>query len=528
VATTVSGRLESARLALSQGKFEQAAKLLALCSKRGKPTSAQRVTISEYWTWLGDDLRALKILGPPLSPNELETLEERNLVIELRKAYILAMGGARYLGLYLFDSIIELIKSPLEDIYPQAFQNRGYLHLSAGNFEKAEKFFLRALELYQPEDHQYFFITLGLHDCRLALGKYSEAYEILSKLPAHYSEQGDEKNLPSTLKAIYFQVKGENLQYQGKFKDAQALLEEAIKLFGSQENKDRAYAHKHLGVALLNQNKKESALEQLNISESLLLKKLATPMAIQEVYFWKYLCSEKGQTDKTLEPQQEVSLYCHPSFGLLSSKLRGDNQIKAAQWMDEATQGLIQNKGGIFIQGQKLQQCDYETILKKKQEESLDWLDLYSGRLILNNTTTLLDETTSYCLMALIGAGLLGVTEGLLLDFIFRQRFTRYEAAQDKLKKTIKKISKMGFQIERSKNTYFYNGYKLELGVYLPFKNSGIGPINLIKNLYPLGFSNPDLKKSLDLSTRGAQRLSKDWYDSGKVFKENPTFYKYL
>jgi hypothetical protein len=86
----------------------------------------------------------------------------------------------------------------------------------------------------------------------------------------------------------------------------------------------------------------------------------------------------------------------------------------------------------------------------------------------------------------------------------------------------------MGFQIERSKNTYFYNGYKLELGVYLPFKNSGIGPINLIKNLYPLGFSNPDLKKSLDLSTRGAQRLSKDWYDSGKVFKENPTFYKYL
>jgi|GEM_PF-6729501 len=501
-----SQALDLAAEKIRLGQTADATKILEKLSKRGKPDPFERIRLSEYWTWLGNDRKALIALGPLTGPADWPSLNPDALVVHLRQAYIFGMSGARYIGLDHFAAIKEILEHKhhidLTNIYPQIHQNLGYLNLIAGNFQEAKQFFNEAVKLYQKEDYQYFFIKLGIVDCELAAGDFISAHEILSNILPNQQK--------TLLSGIWHQVKGEALQLQGNLNEALEHLKTSIDILKESPNKDFAYALKHYGITLFKLNRKDEALKNLTKAQNILTKPYTTPMAIQEVNFWI------NTIDPTLLRKEEViSLSSYPNFSLVSF-LMGKSHEKFNNhqfpfWMKEqmtegSSDGILLSKGSIAT-------TTYSKAIDSWANQIV--LDLQAGILFTKvGLPTLLERNTTLALRALCSSGTIGVPEYLLFDFIYRSKFSDYEYAKDRLKKVIKKIKSLGFNITRENNTYFFHGYKKPYSLFLPYSHTFKGPLEYLRALYADGFNVTHIEKSLGLSKRKSQRLLKEWNES--------------
>lgn len=500
---------------LSRGEFGQAQKKIKNWVKKNSPTPEERVALSEFYMWMGQEEQSWKVLGPPKTSSEIAQLNSDELCVQLRLAYVLGMLGCRYVARHLSDAAFEVMKGQGMDVaklYPQFYQNYGYRHIITYEYSTARWGFEQALKLYPRESYQYFFISLGLCDCDSGEGNLADALERVEKL-LHSIEDRQ-------LLWIALQAKGEYLNFNGQVQEAYNVLQESLKLVKESEleqgTKDYAYLLKHLGVNFFLQGESDRALDALEQAKGILEKLDQTPNALMEVLFWIEKCSATR-----LSLEEQVTLRCYPIYSIYSQmagRLRApEDKTPLPPWL-VPYQYTVQHGDAWLLSAEGIEQVVYGELrneLKGRQ------IDLYSACLIEEGQVArVLTPLQVGLLQSLIGGGRRGVHEYLLLDRSYRQEFIDYQSALDRLKKAIRELGKLGFTIKKSKSTYVLELDISKVSVIFP---KDLNPREAYSYLSRLGHGEVSVELLVhifNIHERTAQRWMKSWREQN-ILQQN-------
>lgn len=428
---------------ISQGKSSSALIELKKWQKKNKSSAIEKITISEIYTWLGDDVSSWKVLGSPLSIREMEVASEDQMILQLRQAYLLGMFGAKFISYRLYHFATEKFSpQKLQQLYPQYYQNRGYLCISQYYPNEAVSYFAEARKLYPQDDYRFFFITLGLVDAHAMLGEFQTSLEYVENLISlNCFNQGD-------LFAILQQVKGEILNYLGKSKESFEIMTQSKKQFSKEnQSKDYAYLLKHLGLHQCWNGKIDIGIKYLQLAKELLLHETGTPTSLLEVLFWIELHYPESLTLK-----EKVMLRCYPSFSIYSQRLgRKYNQdsCRICPWVPTVKSNVDY---WLVEKNQILELNDYSTTSKKEP-----LIDFVSNSYCSEKEKIIFTPLEGRVLLALFGASERGVHLYHLTDKIYQHEFTTWEAGIDRVKKLLKSLSQKIENIEINLNTVKWN-----------------------------------------------------------------------
>ncbi len=314
-------------------------------------------------------------------------------------------------------------------------------------------------------------------------------------------------------------MKGEIHQYADELELARETLKESLQLFNSIEieNKDHAYACKHMGITLLKLGDDANALAELEKAHHLLEKSSPTAMSIQEVLFWKRRISP-------LKLQEEVFLRSHPSFSLISQTMEkyplAQDAKYLAKWMTPYIVDFKHTSMGLekILSGdlKNVTEISYQEFLNKNSH-SMNTLDL-AGNILWKFkskekdpwNSILLSEIQGRLLYALVSTSLTGISENQLMDFIFQENFVNYESAKDRLKKavkTLKALDSSSFTIVKERGNYKWIGHQGAIRIFIPLNFRGQGIHHYLKEALPKIFTCEQLAKKLKISSKQSYRL---------------------
>lgn len=490
--------LQKIKKLIAEGKSSQAKFAIKKWIKKNSATPSERVTLSELYNWLGEDLAAWKILGPIPSLNDLQNKPHLNLGLHLRQCYTLGMLGAKYISLRIYDFLASKVnEEQLKKIYPQYFQNRGYLYISQYLPREALLHFNKAAELYPHNDHRQFFIQLGIADSYAMLGAYSESIDIVKKLKLepHFLE--------GELLAILYQAEGEYLNYNG---DSEASLKSLInsqKCFAAlqlQQNKDYAYLLKHLGLNHCWSGNADLGIPYLLQARKLLLKSDGTPTSLLEIIYWIEIYAPE---ELTIEDRVLVRFY--PNYSVYAERLGRvfeQPSPKICPWVPEYKK---EDGSHWFIQHQMINAMTYS---EARQQMSPLCLDFEARVFWKNKKCDFLSPLESQLLLTLFGAGQRGVHLYLLADYIYRHEFTSWEHGLDRMKKNLKSLKQRGFNVQLKNNNIIWNwDSKMSFILRNDFKNGS--PLQALELLNNDKVNADQLVLAYNVSLRTAQRWIK-------------------
>lgn len=495
---------------LKAGDFSGAEKKLKSWLKKNSPRPFERIRISEYYTWMGLDSAATKILGPPLASSDLKTVDPAELCIQLRLSYMLGMMGAKYVALGLMRNIEERLKTDGEVIsnhYPQYFQNYAYLHLSYYMSQRARWGFESALKLYSQDSYQFFYISLGLCDCDAIDGNFEMATKRVMAL-----SQDDSFSSNKLLKATALQALGEYLNYSHDFKAAREAFEQSFESFGVENHsKDFSYLLKHSGLnRIWSKSNPALGIDELIKAKDLLARPDQTPTSLIEVLFWINLYDPSK-----LSIEERLTLLAYPNYSVYSlaaGRVRDErDETSIPPWVKREIQLLEgeDKSSEVWLADQKeIKVCDYEELEVGSINHEV--IDLKSSIIFSEEKSVeSLSELQAKILIALAGGGSRGVHQYLLTDSIYRQEFINWESGLDRIKKAVKALEKFGLDIKVKNLNYIW--HREDQVLILP---TDLRP----KRWYPYArkilkkpFNSDELAEVLGMSTRNAQRLIKEW-----------------
>ncbi len=517
---TISEDIQQLGDFLKAGEFASAQKKLKTWLKKNSPKPFERIRISEYYSWMGQDSAATKILGPPLTQSELRGLSAPELCIQLRLSYMLGMSGAKYVALDLMKNIQEIMGSEgdlLAHHYPQYFQNFAYLHLAYYHSEKARWGFENAIKLYIPESYQYFYISLGLSDCDAIDGNFLSASERVQTLLESEHFENDKLILATAHQAL-----GEYLNYDGKFDQARHHFNKSFNLFGADnQSKDYAYLLKHSGLNYIwSKEDFKRGVAELIQARDLLSRPDQTPTSLIEILFWI-----NHYEPNLLSLDERLTLLAYPNYSIYSlqagrTRAQSDD-TKVPPWVVSRIED--EKISDIWVaSNDKIVLKFYRDI--SHRDFNQDLIDLKSSLIYKKSGEVIgLTELQSKILLALAGGGSRGVHQYLLADSIYRQEFINWESGLDRIKKAVKALGKFGFSIKIKNLNYVWE--REHIGLILP---TDLTPRNwypfAMKSL-PHSFTSEELAQALGMSTRNAQRLIKEWRQEDLIDLPTPHSY---
>lgn len=515
---SISEDIQQLGALLKSGDFLTTEKKLKNWLKKNSPKPFERIRISEYYTWMGLDAAAAKILGPPLGLSELRAVSAPELCIQLRLSYMLGMMGAKYVALNLMKNIQEIMGSEGEAIanhYPQYYQNFAYLNLTYYLCKNARWGFEKALDLYDSKSYQHFYISLGLSDCDAIEGDYDSATGRVEKLVGENHFQSDQ-----LLLATAHQAWGEYLNYAQKFDNAREHFDQSFTLFGStNKSKDYAYLLKHSGLnRIWSDTDRTLGIKELLAARDLLARPDQTPTSLVEVLFWinHYAPSELCQDER-------LTLLAYPNYSVYSlsaGRARAlSDETRVPNWIpkdSETTHDIwvTHNDEIISLSYQQFSHQDYPG----------DVIDLKASLVFkTSGEVSGLSELQAKILLALAGGGARGVHQYLLTDSIYRQEFVNWESGLDRIKKAVKSLSKFGVKIAMKNLNYVWDREKETL--ILPTDLTPRAWHPYARKVLTTHFTSDCLAKVLAMSTRNAQRLIKEWRQEGLIELHAPHSY---
>lgn len=511
----ISPALEQIKDILLEGRFEDAYREIKGWLKRHSPSAHEKIKLSEFYTWLGKEELSWKILGPPKTRAEIRDLDQDELCLQLRLAYCVGMLGSRYLAYRLIDAVSEH-DLDLEKLYPQFYQNYGYLHISTYDYQKALWGFERAISLYPEESYQWFYIMVGISDSYCGLGRFPEAISHAQKLLTKIREP--------LLKATLWQVIGEYQNSAGLHLEAERALAKSADIYREEikadTTKDYAYLLKHRGINAYFLGNSQQALEWLKEAKLILQRADQTPNSLREVNFW----IEKIDPSET-SLEEQISLRCYPQYSLYA-RLAGlvtsvDDKTPMPEWL--APYASVRSGDVWVVQAGKLESGFYERLDQELFQEGC--IDLESSLWHKGGQEVeVLSPLQAELLLGLVGGGSRGVHEYLLLDRIYRQDFVEFQLGQDRLKKAMSELRKKGLNIKKDKMTYYWSettDFRLVLPKDLITKDYD----RFSRRVYPSCVSSKELAGLFQVSQRTAQRWIGRWRDEGRVREEEGKYY---
>ncbi|PIP94408.1 MAG: hypothetical protein COV37_05390 [Bdellovibrio sp. CG11_big_fil_rev_8_21_14_0_20_39_38] len=490
--------LDKIKKSIAEGKSEQAKTAIQKWIKKNSATPSERVTLSELYSWLGEDSSAWKILGPIPSLNELQGKSHLNLGLHFRQCYILGMLGAKYISNRLYDFLeSQVSETQLKKIYPQFFQNRGYLFISQYLPEKALHHFLKASELYPIDDHRQFFIQLGIADSYAMLGAFEKSKAIIEKL----------KLIPSFLKgellAILYQAEGEYLNYLGLSEQSFKALSLSHKCFTGlhlKENKDYAYLLKHMGLNLCWAGKAEEGIEYLLRAKKILLKSDGTPTSLLEIIYWIEIYAPE-----VLSIEERVLVRFYPQYSVYAERLGRVYEQRSPKICPWVPQDKDNKESHWLVHQSKMISLSYAKTREQMSQQCID----FEARVFWNkNQCEILSVLESQLLLTLFGAGKRGVHLYHLSDTIYRHEFTSWEHGIDRIKKQLKALKQRGFQVLLDNNNVIWS-WDTNMSYILRNDLNCGSPLQALECLSGAPVSASQLKEAFGVSLRTAQRWIK-------------------
>ncbi len=517
---TISEDIQKLGDLLKSGDFASAEKKLKGWLKKNSPRPFERIRISEYYTWMGHDAAAAKILGPPLGPSELKVVSAPELCIQLRLSYILGMMGAKYVALNLMKNIQEIMGSEGEAIahhYPQYYQNFAYLNLSYYLSKNARWGFESALELYDSKSYQHFYISLGLSDCDALEGNFNLAAARVEELL-----RGDNFKNDQLILATAHQAWGEYLNYAHHFERARRHFDQSFSLFKEDnQSKDYAYLLKHSGLnRIWSEQDAELGIGELLTARDLLARPDQTPTSLIEVLFWiNHYAPHK------LAPEERLTLLAYPNYSVYSLSAGRARSLTDETVVPPWIPKEIENPHDIWLASPtEIKSQSYQSLSHQDYEGEL--IDLKSSLIFSRKgEMSALSELQARILLALAGAGPRGVHQYLLTDFIYRQEFVNWDSGLDRIKKAVKSLSKFGVKISMKNLNYIWERDRETL--ILPTDLTPRAWHPYARKVLVTSFTSDSLAKALGLSTRQAQRLIKEWRQEGLLELQAPHSYSW-
>jgi len=492
---------------LKQGKTTEAEELIKKFAKLRSLYPKDKIKLSEWYLWLGDPLKALKVCGDPLSLNALEVLSVDELCLQIRLGYMLSRVGAKYVGLRHFDNIDKIIikkNISYQMIYPDIDHRRGYLHLNAYQYDKAKKNFQKALTHMRPNELDYKWSLIGMGDAYCGLGEYEKAVDVANKAIEICHPESD------AMLGFCYYIRGEFYFYWGKKEKAREDFDKSWEYYkGKKATKDMSYLARISGALHLLDGNIEQAKKELTMSWEILNAVQSQPITKMANLYWLHKLPGYNLT-----LGEEVALrahHCFSPYSFLVGKTRNpENPDPLNMWVSK--QYTPSDNDSWIIVDNKIKAINYAYMISSFEGPLMD---LYSG--VIRNKSgefEFLTEIEGRCLSAIIGAGDLGIYNWALMDFIYRQNFFTPKNGMDRLKKVIKKLKDKGIKISINQGHYYFEDYSLPIVLSMGLDPKGVW--NYFKVHYTEDtFTRVHLESFFNISKASANRWLNEWQEEG-------------
>jgi len=495
--------------AILENNFEIVVKELSKLKGVRSYCVKDKLRLSEWYLWANEPDKALKILGDLASENELLNINQEEIPLQIRHAYLLNFLGAKYVAMKHFEVIDKIVnerKIPISTIYPKYFETKGKVFLSAYMYREGADFFEKAIEINSFSNRlNMAVVKVSLADCYNGLGEYEKSRTLVDELLNELSSE------EISLKSMCHEVLGESYLFEGNLSRARLEFNSAWKyLKDKNESKDMAYLCQMSGACYVLAGEDEKAQEELLKGIEILNKKNSQPIAKMSLYYW---LEKSGY--KNLDFQDKVMVRAHHSFSpyryLLGKSLNPNNKNPLPKWIEKQ---YVQNSADCWLlNGSEILPAIYDDL---RIEENKNFWDLCSGLINIDESFTFLTEIESSTLNIIIGSGSAGVSEWALIDYVYRQEFIHPSVGVDRIKKVIKQLKSKGFDIETKDRHFRIDSSKVQ--IILPMDNKVRGQFAyFMKNCPGEEFKRSDLENFFSITKSMANRWIGEWEEKQMI-----------
>lgn len=501
------------------GKIQQAKTELAQVSKSKKLSPLERIRLALFHMRLSQAFKAIHCINKELGPSEFASASVEELCEQAVLAHLLNQMGAQNYARRLLHNIEEATKErklSLGSTLPELDRFLGNIYFGAYDYPKALPYYERVLaQVGNPDSYRYKLAQIGVTDVLEGMGQSAEAITAVTQI---LERTGEDQKL---LKAICYQARGEyhfRLGGAENLKKARADFDSAAVLFDDKtDTKDFAFLNKWSGILRMQEGDQKAAKEELLKALSILQTSKNRPTTYLEVYYWLEKIS-----DYQASLNDRIALRCYPlpcPFCNLAGKIDLRGEVRTNTWIAELFNKTAKHseEDSWFITQDELSFINYASYYKTHKEHK-NVVDLVAGLFYpADGELYIFSENQAKALLAIVGAGSLGISQWSLIDSIYNQNFYDPISGIERINKTIEQLRKHGFKIERKDNQYFFEGIE-NFTILLPRDLQIKGILEHLK-IHHKSFKRKDLEEIYQIKKATANTWIVEWEEKRLIEK---------
>lgn len=494
---------------ISQGNPKKANVQLKTYLRKSRLKIDEKIRISEIYRSLSENEKALKILGQELSINEMSQVTDEELSLQVRLAYMLQYLGVRYVAERIFKTFEEVAKKrnlPITKMVPQYNRYLSGLYLGRNNYLKALDASEKAIKDLENDMKGWKASVINKVAALFSLRRYQECEDFIHKVMRESSD-GD-----SIFKGECYQRLADLYLDQNNLDKAHEAIQKGLPLLQETQTSDYIFIHRSLIIWSSKKGLKKEALEAIKKCEDFAhYGQAAAAIRISILYWKEYHLSESVPVAERVASRAHLT-YSPYSFAL-GKTYPVDQEVPLRTFFGSSYTPSL-NDVWCIHQG-KIRPLTYKEAVRMAQThpaviDLVSGLEMEEGN-VLNMFTALQSQTIS----ALLGAGELGLSKWLLVDFLYRQDFFNPKSGEDRLKKLISSLKKLGYGTTRDSNLL-----KLPLPenktIIMPMNHSYSGPWAYLLATKE-SFSRADLEVIYKIKTSTAKQWIDIWEKEGVI-----------
>ncbi|MBI2520123.1 MAG: tetratricopeptide repeat protein [Bdellovibrio sp.] len=494
---------------ISAGRPKDAQSKIKIFLKKARLTTEERIRLSEVYRSLSENEKALKILGEELSPHEMVQISESELAVQIRLAYMLQYLGVRYVAERMFktfEAVAEQRQLKPEKLVPLYYRYLTGHHLGRNDYSKAIITGQKAMVMLKNDLKAWKASAINLGAALFSLRRYDECEE-------HFNQLIKTNPQDSIFIGECHQRLADLYLDQDKLDQAFWHIEKALPLLQVTTTVDYIFIYRSLAIYNIKKGNKAAALSALMMCEKFPYYDQIVPLVRISISFWK-----ENLSGNAVPVRERLGARTHLTYSPYSHALGKSYPVNAELPLRTFFGTTHTPKGHDIwmIHDQTIEGTTYDQAIKRLHGTILIY-DLVSGILInpQGRPETVWTSLQSITISALMGAGSLGLSKWALIDFLYRQNFFNPKSGEERLKKIISALKKIGFAVGRENNLY-----SLDLpsgaAVIMSMNHTFKGPLS-----YLLAFNKvltrPLLENTFKIKTSTAKQWLNDWEKTGSI-----------
>ncbi|OFZ17274.1 MAG: hypothetical protein A2X86_02140 [Bdellovibrionales bacterium GWA2_49_15] len=494
---------------ISLGRPKDAHQKIKVFLKKSKLTIDERIRLSEVYRSLSENEKALKILGEELSQHEMAQISEQELSLQIRLAYMLQYLGVRYVAERMFKTFETVAKQrhlKPEKLVPLYYRYLTGHHLGRNDYQKAIATGEKAMAMLKNDLKSWKATAINVGAALFALRRYDECekhFQQLIKL-----DSGD----PVFIGECHQRLADLYLE-QERLDQAHSHIEIALPLLQVTTAVDFIFIHRSLAIFHIKKGHQSEALAALQKCEDFPHYSQIASLIRMSISFWKEsLLGIKVPVRERLGARAHLTY--SPYSHALGKSYPEDTEIPLRTFF--GTAHIPKGHDVWVINRQSVEAATYPEAIKSLVGTTPIY-DLVSGIHISKQggPEGLWTPLQCVAISALMGAGTLGLSKWALIDFLYRQDFFNPKSGEERLKKLISALKKLGLEVMRDNNLFFLD-LPANTAVIMSMSHTFRGPISYLLTLNKV-LTRQLLETTFKIKASAAKQWLNDWEEAGLI-----------